>query len=96
MQSEQAVEIEHRLARNVDAGAHRVVLRFGVRDDDVQPIGGAALKDHDQALRAATAFDSAKGGASQKTRHGGGADYGERAVAKEYAASMDIGTAPDT
>src|SRR5271169_1254974 len=94
MQSEPAVEIEHRLAGNVDAGPHRVVLRLGVRDNDVQPIGGAALKDHDQALRAATVFDGAKSGASQKTRNGRRADHGHSAVAKEYAASDGHKLAP--
>src|SRR5208337_4228941 len=87
MQSEPAVEIEHRLTGNVDAGTHGVVLRIGVRDDDVQPIGGAALKDHHQPLRAASAFDGAKGGAREEAGHSGRADHGDSAVAKKYAAS---------
>jgi hypothetical protein len=52
MQAEEAVEIEHRLARNVDGGPHGVILRLGVRDDDVQSVGRAALEDDDQALGA--------------------------------------------
>ena len=96
MQSKEAVEIDHRLARNVDAGPHRVILRLGVRHDDVQSIGRTALEDHDQALGAARRFDSAESSARQKARHGRRADDGKRAVAKKYATSDGMETAPGT
>src|SRR5579859_5207350 len=85
MQAEVSVEIEYRLARNVDAGTHGVVPRIGVRDYDVQSVGGAALKDHDQALVAQGAFDGAESGAREEARHRGRADDGESAVAKKNA-----------
>ncbi len=50
MQAEEAVEIEHGLARNIDAGPHGVVLRLAVRNHDVQAVGRAALKNYDQTL----------------------------------------------
>ena len=50
MQSEEAVEIDHLLTRNIDAGPHRVIRALGVRHNDVQAIGGAALEDNHQPL----------------------------------------------
>src|SRR6266568_5145297 len=85
MQPEEAIEIEHRLAPDVDAGPHRIVLRLGMRDDDVQPIRSAALKNHDEPLGAPASLDGAVSSAGEKTRHGGSADNGERAVAQEDA-----------
>src|ERR1051325_10970220 len=84
MQSEEAVEIDHRFARNIDAGPHCIVLRFSVRNDDVEPVGGAALEDDHQAL-VARALDRAKGGARQKARDSGRPYDGKSAVAQEYA-----------
>ena len=83
MQPEEAVKIEHRLARNVDAGPHGVVLRLGMRNDDVEAIGGATLKDHDQTLRARAGFDSSEGGPGQEARNRGSTDNGESTVAKK-------------
>ena len=45
MQAEEPVEVDHRLARNVDAGPHGVILRLGVRNNDIQAIGRTALKN---------------------------------------------------
>ena len=87
MQAEEAIEIDYGLARNVDAGPHRVILRLGVRHHDIQTVGGAALKDHDQPLGARARLSRAHSGASEKTRHRGRADDGKRAVAKKYATS---------
>ena len=47
MQAEEAIEIDDRLSGNVDAGPHRVILRLGMRHDNVQAVGCAALKDYD-------------------------------------------------
>src|SRR5450631_2107914 len=85
MQPEEAVEIDHRLARNIDAGPHGVVLRFGVRDNDVQAVSGAALKNDDEALGAPAILYCAKGRASEKAWYRRRPDDGERAVAKEDA-----------
>ena len=63
METEEAVEVEHRLARNVDAGPHRVILRLGMRDDDVQSIGGAPLKNDDETFVGRAGIVGAKSGA---------------------------------
>src|SRR5215471_2798430 len=85
MQAEKSIEINDRLARNVDAGAHRVVLRFAMRDDHVETVGRAALEDHDEAFGARTEIGDAEDCASEKARHGGRADNGESTVAKKDA-----------
>ena len=76
MQSEEAVEVDHRLARNIDAGPHGVVLRLGVGNYDVQSVGGTALKDHDQAFGASAILDGAESCAREKARHRRRADHG--------------------
>src|SRR5262249_59316572 len=85
MQAEESVEIDHILARNIDARPHRVILFLAVRDDDVESVGCAALKDNHQALGASSAFDGAERSARQEARHGRCADYGESGVSKEHA-----------
>jgi len=67
MQSEKAVEIEHGFLRDVDGRTHGVVARFAVRHNNVESVGGSALKDHDQTLRANAGIGRAKGGARQET-----------------------------
>ena len=47
MQAEEAIEIEHLVLGDGDAGAHGVVVLFAVGDDDVEAVGGAALEDDD-------------------------------------------------
>src|SRR5208337_1833884 len=87
MQPKETIEVEHRFARNVDAGPHGVVLGLGVRDHDIQTIGCAALKDHDKALVTRARLNRAHGCASQKAWHRSSADDCEGAVAKENATS---------
>ncbi len=50
MQSEKSIQIENLLLRNGDRRPHLEIGRFGVRDDNIQPIRRAALKDHHQLL----------------------------------------------
>ena len=50
MQAKESVEIDHRLARDVDARTHGVILRFTVRNYDVQPVRRATLEDHDEPV----------------------------------------------
>jgi hypothetical protein len=59
-----------------------------VRDHNVQPIGGASLKDDDQTLVAeAATLDRAEGSAGEKAGHRRRADYGKSAVAKKDSTS---------
>ena len=85
MQSKAAVEVEHRLARDIDAGPHGVVLRLRVRHNNVQPIGGATLKNDDQTPVARARIDRAKSRAREEARYGCRTDDGQCAVAKEDA-----------
>src|SRR6266436_3351593 len=86
MQAEKAVQVENLLAGNVNARPHRVISSLGVRDDDVQSVRRAALKDDDQSPGPASGFDRAQSCTRQKTRDRGRADHGQSAVAQEYAA----------
>ncbi len=87
MQPEESIEIKHSLARNIDAGPHRAILRFTVRHHNVQPVRRPALKNHDQPPGARTRLTRAHGRASQKARHRSRAHHGQRAIAKKNATS---------
>ena len=50
MQAEEAVEIDHRIARNIDAGPHGVITLLAVRHHDIQSISRAALENDDKRL----------------------------------------------
>lgn len=50
MQAEKAVQIQNFLRPDSDGGTHGVVVLFAVRDDDVQPVGRAPLKQDNQLL----------------------------------------------
>src|SRR5579864_8026503 len=85
MEAEEAIEIEHRPARNVDAGAHCVILRFVMGNDDVQTIRRTALKNHDQPLIACSGVHSTERGASEKAGNRSRPNDGEPTVPYEYA-----------
>jgi hypothetical protein len=57
-----------------------------VRNDNVQAIGGAALKDDNETLVTRTRVNSAESGAGKKAGHCRRADDGERAVVEKDAA----------
>src|SRR5262249_9798936 len=87
MQPEEAVEIDHRLTWNVDAGPHRVVLRLAVGNDDVQSVSRTALEDDDKTLSAAPIFQSPKSCARKKAGNSSCADDSKRSIAKKDTAS---------
>src|SRR4029078_7572880 len=86
MYPREAVEIKHTAARDIDAGAHRIVGGFGVRDNDVQSVGRAALKDDDRALciRGLACTGSC---AREKRRHSRRSNHSQCSVTEEYATS---------
>src|SRR5271169_1186596 len=94
MQSKESVKIEHRLARNVDARTHRVILRLAIRHHNIQTVGRPALEDDDQALGARTWFSRAHSGASKKTRHSRRPNDSQRTVAKKNPTCNGHKTAP--
>ena len=86
VQPEKAIEVDHRFARNVNAGPHGVIIRLAMRDADVQAISRAALKDHDQPL-SCEALIRAESRALQKHRHRRRSYCRQRRVAKKYTPS---------
>src|SRR5436309_12465714 len=94
MQPEETVQIDHRLARNVDAGAHGVILRLAIGNHNVQAIGSTALKDDDQALSACSVFGRAESCPGEETRDRRRADHGESTVAEKYATGDGHGFTP--
>src|ERR1700677_3371038 len=50
MESEESIEIKHRVARNIDGRPHSVVGALVVGHDDVEAVGGTALEDNDKTL----------------------------------------------
>src|SRR6516164_3882658 len=98
MQPEEAIEIDHAVTAvfgtgNGDAGTHVVVRLLGVRDNDVEPVGSAALEQYDQALAAKPGARAAAGRlcgvdcAGEKAGNHAGADNGQRSILQEDSAS---------
>ena len=87
MQSEEPVQVEDVVARNVDAGTHRVISALAMRHDNVQAIRSPALKNYDQPLGARAKFDRPKRSTCQKAWHSGRAHNCQSAIAKKYATS---------
>jgi hypothetical protein len=58
-----------------------------VGHDDVETVGGSALKDDDQPFVANAGIGCAKSGTRKKARQGSGSDNGQCAVAKKNASS---------
>src|ERR1700689_513862 len=83
MQPEEAVEIEHRFAWNIDARPHRVILRLGIRHHDVETVRRAPLKNDHQALIARPRLSRAPRGTREKAGYRRRAHNGERAVPKK-------------
>src|SRR5208337_2641063 len=82
MQPEEAVEIDHLLPRNIDAGPHRVIGALGMRHNDVQAVGRTALKDDHQPLVGA-GFGRAPCCTRKEGRDRRGANYSHRAALQE-------------
>ena len=87
MKTEKSIEIDDRVARDVDGRTHGVVSRLAVRDHDVQAVGRAPLEDDHQAFVARAAVDCRKCRASQEPGDSSRADHRESTVAKKYSAS---------
>jgi len=50
VEAEEAVQIDDLFLRNSDGGTHGVVIRLAPGNNDVEPVGCAALEDDDQFL----------------------------------------------
>src|SRR5262249_23607468 len=107
MQPEEAVQIDDADAVAAatgpgkgDAWTHAVVSLLGVRHNDVEPVGGAALEQHHQALATGAGSGSARGGlgsverARQKTRYDACAHDSQRPVSQENSACDGHDVAP--
>ena len=60
MQSEEAVEINYRVARNIDRRPHGVICRLAMRDHDIQSVGRAPLEDDHEPLVSRAAVRAAE------------------------------------
>src|SRR5271165_885362 len=83
MQSEEAVEIDHLLPRNVDAGPHGVIRGLGVGHNNVQAVSSAALENDDEPFVAGTGLRRAPCRPRKERGDGSGTDYGHRAALQE-------------
>src|SRR5260370_17516094 len=89
MQSEEAVEIDSRIGcatarlRNRDRGPHAVIVRLRKRNDDVQPVGRAALKQHHQLLL--VRHRRRRHRALQKRRHRAEPNHGDSALLQKIS-----------
>src|SRR5271165_35741 len=83
MQTEEAIEVNHLLPGNIDAGPHRVIRLFAMRHHDVQAVGCTALKDYHQPSVVGAGFSRAPCCSRQEGRDRRGADYGHRAALQE-------------
>src|ERR1044071_1439373 len=87
MEPEETIQINHALPRDGDAGPHAVIRLLTVRHHDVQPVGGAALEEDNQALLARSSGFGGIHRAREKTWNHAGADDGQRAVLQKNSAS---------
>src|ERR1051325_10066301 len=94
MQAKKAVKINHTLPRDGDAGAHVVIRLLAVRNDNIQPISGAALEEHDQPFCARSSGLSGIHRARKKAWNHAGAHNGQRAVLEENSAGNRHQIAP--
>src|SRR2546425_8340910 len=85
MKSEEAVQVGHCTARNIDGWPHRVISRFAMWNHDVQTIGGAALENDDQPLFLVSQRFGAESGPSEEPRNRGGAHDRHCAITKKNA-----------
>src|SRR6516165_1807080 len=84
MQAEEAVEINDLLLRDGNAGPHRVVVLFAMRNDDVEAVGSSALEDYDEApVGCCGGFG--EDGAHEKAGDGGSSGNRECAFVEEEA-----------
>src|SRR6266478_3409971 len=83
MQSEKAVEGEHGFLRDVDGRPHGVVTGFAVGHNDIEAVGGAALKDYDESLGTDSGVGSAKARTGQETRKRRRTDYSHQSTPTE-------------
>ena len=83
MQAEEAIEIDDLVLRDRDGGTHRVVVLFFVGDDNVESVGGSALKDNHQAAAGVAGGSFGEHGADKKAWDRGRARDGKGTVAQE-------------
>src|SRR5690242_1701312 len=75
MEAEHAIEIDNRVAGDVDGRAHGIVRAFAMWHDDVESVRGSALEDHHEALVAGTGAEvESVSCAREKAGERGGAD----------------------
>src|SRR5882724_381304 len=87
MQSKEAIKVKHALARDGDAGPHVVIRLLTVRYNNVQTVGGAALKENNQAIPARSRGFRGVYRARKKAGNHAGADNGQHAVLQKNSAS---------
>src|SRR5882724_7049163 len=93
MKSEKTIQVDHRMAWNMDGWPHRVVSRLAMWNYDVQTIGGAALENNDQPLFPVSHQFGPDSGTGEERRNRRGAHDGPGAIAKESATSDRHGVA---
>jgi hypothetical protein len=83
MQPEEAIELDHLLSRNVNAGSHRIVGALGMGHNDVQAIRCAALEDDHQPLVVGAGFRCSPCGPRKEGRYRCGTDHRHCAALQE-------------
>jgi len=48
VKAEKSIKVENVVVRNGDAGAHRIVILLAIGNDNIEPVGGAALEDDNE------------------------------------------------
>jgi hypothetical protein len=94
MQPKETLKVKHALPRDGDAGTHVVIRLLTVWHNDVQSIGGASLKENDQALCARSSSFRSINSACEKAGNHAGANDGQRAIFQENSASNRHKIAP--
>src|SRR5271157_1784229 len=83
MQPEEPVQVDDLLLENVDTRPHLVISSLGVRNNNVEPVGSAALEYHHQPFAFGIRLAGPKRRAGQKCGNRRGAHHRHRSALQE-------------
>ncbi len=87
MQPEEAVQVNHRIARNIDGWPHGIVGGLAVGNHNIQSVCRASLEDDNQPFFANSGIDRRESSARQKRWDGGRSHDRQRTVTQKDSTS---------
>src|SRR6267378_8183011 len=85
MEAEESVEVNHRVARDIDRRPHGVISLLAMRDHDIQTISRASLENDHQPLVTRVSFDGGVSRACKKRGDRSRAHNRQGTIAKKHS-----------